>query len=50
MVNSAPILTADWTAESGDQWIVPVGAGGGKVILLGRENYLLMYKPDYTIM
>ncbi len=36
-VNSAPILTADWTAESGDQWIVPVGAGGGKVILLGGK-------------
>ncbi len=36
-VNSAPIITADWTAESGDQWIVPVGAGVGKVMLLGGK-------------
>ncbi len=36
-VNSAPIITADWTAESGNQWIVPLGAGGGKVILLGGK-------------
>ena len=36
-VNSAPIITADWTAESGDQWIVPVGAGAGKVMMLGGK-------------
>ena len=36
-VNSAPIITADWTADSGDQWIVPIGAGGGKVMMLGGK-------------
>lgn len=36
-VNSAPIITADWTADSGNQWVVPLGAGGGKVILLGGK-------------
>ena len=36
-VNSAPIITADWTADSDDQWIVPIGLGAGKVILLGGK-------------
>lgn len=36
-VNSAPIITADWTAESEDRWIVPLGAGGGKLLMLGGK-------------
>ena len=35
-VNSAPIITADWKAPSGQQWIVPVGAGVGKLSFLGK--------------
>ena len=33
---SAPILTADWNAPSGEQWIVPFGGGAGKVFKLGK--------------
>ena len=33
-LNSSPILTADWKADSGDKWIVPVGLGGGRLIRL----------------
>ena len=36
-INTAPIITADWTANSGDQWIVPVGLGGGKLVFLGGK-------------
>lgn len=36
-VNSAPIITADWTADSDNQWIVPIGLGAGKVVLLGGK-------------
>ena len=36
-VNSAPIITADWTANSENRWIVPVGAGGGKLVMLGGK-------------
>ena len=31
-VTSTPIMTADWTAESGEQWTVPVGGGVGKLM------------------
>jgi hypothetical protein len=35
-VNSAPIITANWEAPSGEQWTVPVGAGFGKLFKLGK--------------
>ena len=34
-VNSAPIITANWEADSGDQWTVPLGLGGGKLTRFG---------------
>ena len=35
-VNSAPIITADWENRSGDEWLVPLGAGVGKLHRLGK--------------
>jgi hypothetical protein len=35
-LNSAPIITADWKADSGNQWTVPLGIGFGKLIKLGK--------------
>jgi len=34
-VVSAPILTANWKADKGQQWIVPFGLGVGKLFRLG---------------
>ena len=34
-VNSAPIITVDWEADSDNRWTVPFGAGAGKVFFLG---------------
>lgn len=33
---SAPIMTANWNAPKGQKWIVPFGAGAGKVFRIGR--------------
>ena len=54
-VNSAPIITANWEADSGEQWTVPLGAGGGKVVLLGGKLplnlqtglYYNVVRPDF---
>ncbi|MBN8465701.1 neuromedin U [Corallococcus exiguus] len=35
-LTSAPILTANWKADS-DAWVVPFGGGVGKVFKLGRQ-------------
>src|SRR5215831_11975185 len=32
----APIITADWKAEHGQQWTVPLGGGIGQIFHLGR--------------
>jgi hypothetical protein len=54
-LNSTPIITADWKAESEDRWIVPLGAGGGKLVLLGgklplnlqTQLYYNVVRPDF---
>lgn len=54
-VNSAPIVTIDWEADSGDQLTLPLGAGGGKVLMLGGKLplnvqtglYYNVVRPDF---
>jgi hypothetical protein len=54
-VNSAPIITADWEAEGDERWIVPLGAGGGKLVMLGgklplnlqTQLYYNVIRPDF---
>jgi hypothetical protein len=52
-VNSAPIITVNWKAGSGQRWVVPFGAGGGKLVFLSRlpvniqsQVYYNVVKPD----
>jgi len=35
-ISSAPIITANWKAADGQQWIVPFGGGGGKIVRIGK--------------
>ena len=53
-VNSVPIITVNWKAESGQQWIVPVGIGAGKLSFIGKlplnlqaGYYYNVVKPDF---
>jgi len=36
-LTSAPIITSNWLAASGEQWTVPVGAGFGRVFRVGDQ-------------
>lgn len=36
-LTSAPVITADWEADSGDRWTVPVGGGIGKILRIGKQ-------------
>jgi hypothetical protein len=38
-VNTAPIITANWEAASGQQWLVPLGAGVGKLFRIGKQPF-----------
>ena len=51
---SAPILTVNWKAASGQQWTVPLGGGVGKIFHLGKlpvntqlSAYYNVAKPDF---
>jgi len=54
-VTSAPIITVNWNAESGQQWSVPIGAGTGKLSFVGGKlplniqihYYYYVVKPDF---
>ncbi|MFD2890733.1 neuromedin U [Flavobacterium chuncheonense] len=46
-INTAPIITANWEANSDQRWTVPLGAGFGKLFALGKlpiNSQIGMYK------
>jgi len=50
---SAPIITANWKADSGDKWTIPFGGGFGKLFRIGKlpvntsiQAYYNVAKPD----
>ncbi len=53
-LTSAPILTVDWKADSGQQWTVPIGSGVGKIFHVGKlpvntqiSAYYNVVRPDF---
>jgi hypothetical protein len=36
-LSSGPIITANWKAASGQQWVVPFGGGFGKIFKIGSQ-------------
>lgn len=48
-LTSAPIITADWKADSGDRWTVPLGGGAGKIIRIGRLPVNLQLQAFYNV-
>ncbi|MCP5518694.1 MAG: neuromedin U [Verrucomicrobiales bacterium] len=49
-LNTAPIITADWENRSGDEWLVPVGGGVGKIHRLGRLPVNLQLGAYYNVV
>ena len=49
-IGTVPVVTADWKAESGEQWTVPWGAQISKVIRIGQQpaNILVGYYYNGT--
>jgi hypothetical protein len=56
----SPIITANWKADSGDQWTVPLGLGIGQIVKAGKLPINLQagyyynvvspdFGPDYQI-
>ena len=37
-LTSSQVMTADWEAESGQKWTVPLGGGVGKIVTWGKQK------------
>jgi len=48
-LTSSPIITANWKADSSDQWTVPLGGGIGKVIRVGKLPINLQMQGFYHV-
>ncbi len=47
-ITSAPIITANWEAESNQKWVVPFGAGAGKIVKIGKIPFNLQAQLFYN--
>ena len=36
-ISTSPVITANWSADDGDEWTVPLGIGVGKITAIGRQ-------------
>ena len=53
VLTSAPIITANWEESGDDRWTVPIGAGVGKIVRIGKlpvnvqgSAYYNVVRPD----
>jgi len=48
-LTSAPIITANWEADSGNQWTVPFGGGVGKIFKIGKQPLNAQVQAFYNV-
>jgi len=48
-LTSAPIITANWEADSGQRWTVPVGGGVGKIFRVGSQPMNAQVQTFYNV-
>ena len=48
-LTSAPILTANWEASSGNKWTVPFGGGAGRVFRVGKQALNTSLQAYYNV-
>jgi len=46
---SSPTISANWTEESENRWIVPVGGGVGRILNLGEQKVNLFAQAFYNV-
>jgi hypothetical protein len=48
-LTSSPVITANWEADSGDKWTVPVGGGVGKIFRIGEQPMNAQFQYFYNV-
>ena len=49
-VSFAPAITANWSAPSGQQWTVPIGAGVSKITEIGKQPLNLSFQYYHNVV
>jgi hypothetical protein len=49
-LTSVPIITRDGTADSGEEWLVPLGGGAGKAFRVGRQAMNFNAQAFYNVV
>lgn len=47
--STAPAITANWEAESGERWTIPIGGGIGKVFKIGKQPVSALGQVYYNV-
>jgi len=48
-LTTAPIITANWEADSGNRWVVPIGLGIGQITKFGKQPVNLQASAYYNV-
>jgi hypothetical protein len=48
-LTSAPVMTADWNADSDQRWTIPVGGGVGKIFKVGSQPMNAQFQAFYNL-
>ena len=48
-LSSVPVITANWEADSGDKWTVPVGGGVGRLFRIGNQPIDIRLAAFYNV-
>ena len=48
-LTTSPIVTANWEADGGDKWTVPVGGGIGKIFRIAKQPMNAQFQYFYNI-
>lgn len=48
-LTTSPVMTANWEADSGEQWTVPVGGGFGRVFKIGSQHVNMKAAAYYNV-
>ncbi len=48
-LTSAPIITANWEADSNNTWTIPFGGGVGKIFRIGKQPLNAQVSAYYNV-
>ena len=48
-LSATPIITSNWSADSSDQWTIPIGGGIGKILKIGNQNVNTALRAYYNV-